>query len=60
MTSTNPNMVAEVRQVQGSRDFQIVVTPKKTDEALKAGLEIKPDFPANPPKYFHVYTRVDH
>lgn len=60
VTSTSPNMTAEVRRVEGTRNFQIVVTPKPTAETLKAGLEIKPDFPKEPAKYFHVYTRVDH
>jgi hypothetical protein len=60
VTSTKPEMVAVVKHVEGTRDFQIIVTPKKTDAELDAGLEIKPDYPKNPPKYFHIYTRVDH
>ncbi|MGB8354199.1 MAG: DUF1573 domain-containing protein [Chthoniobacteraceae bacterium] len=59
VTSTNPNMVAEVKQVAGSRDFKIIVTPKKVNGGINAGLEIAPDFPKNPPKFFHVYTHVD-
>ena len=31
-----------------------------TDADLEASIEIKPDFPKDPPKYFHIYTRVDH
>lgn len=60
LTSTSPNMTAEVKHENGSRDFQVIVTPKKTDAALSAGIELKPDFPKDPPKYFHIYTRVDH
>src|ERR1700677_1861071 len=60
VTSTNPNMVAEIKHVEGTRDYQLIVTPKNTGAELHAGLEIKPDYPKDPPKYFHVYTRVDH
>ena len=48
VTSTKPEMAAVVKHVEGTRDFQIIVTPKKTDAELDAGLEIKPDFPSKP------------
>jgi hypothetical protein len=60
VTSTNPNMVIEVKHMEGTRDFQIVVTPKKTNAELEAGIEIKPDYPKDLPKYFNIYVRVDH
>jgi len=59
VTSTNPNMVAEVKHMEGSRDFKIIVTPRKVAGGTNAGLEIAPDFPKNPPKFFHVYTHAE-
>jgi hypothetical protein len=60
VTCSNLNIAAEVKHKEGSRNFQIVVTPRKTEDGIGAGVEILPDYPKNPPKYFHVYTRVEH
>jgi len=57
--TSDPNMVTEVKHAEGSRDFQIILTPKKSRDTINAGIEISPDFPKNPPKYFHIYTRAD-
>jgi len=59
VTSTSPDMAFEVKHTEGSRVFQIILTPHQTKDGISAGIEINPDFPKNPPKYFHVYTRVD-
>jgi len=58
LTSTSPNMAAGVKQISAT-DFQITLTPRKTGDVIKADIEIAPDFPKNPPKYFHIYTHVD-
>lgn len=60
VTSTSPDMQVEVKHQEGSGDYQLVVTPKKTATEFSAGLEITPDYPKDAPKAFHVYTRVDH
>lgn len=57
--SSNPNMLVEVKRVEGGHDFKITVTPRKTGGLFTSSIEITPDFPKNPPKYFHFYTRVD-
>jgi Protein of unknown function (DUF1573) len=59
VTSTKPEMATEVKHEEGSPDFQIVITPKNIKGELSAGLEVKPDFPKDSPKYFHIYLRVD-
>jgi Protein of unknown function (DUF1573) len=60
VTSSNPDIGTEVKHTAGSKDFQIIVTPKKAGAAISAGLEVIPDFPNDNPKVFHVYVRVDH
>lgn len=55
VSSSNPNMTTEIRHAEGSRDFQLVVTPKKADGEFVI-VDIKPDFPKDPPKIFHVYA----
>ena len=59
VTSTSPDMAFEVKHAEGSRLFQIILTPHATKDGISAGIEINPDYPKDPPKYFHVYTRVD-
>ena len=60
VTSTSPDMTVEIKHTEGSGDYQLIVTPKKTDAELSASLEIKPGYPKDSPKSFHIYTRVDH
>lgn len=57
--SSNPNMLVVVKRGESGHDFKIVVTPRKRGGLLTSSIEITPDFPKNPPKYFHIYTRVD-
>lgn len=57
--SSNPNMRVEVQRVEGSHDFKVILTPKKTGGLATSSIELTPDFPKDPPKYYHVYTRVD-
>ncbi|HWB61518.1 MAG TPA: DUF1573 domain-containing protein [Chthoniobacteraceae bacterium] len=55
--TTNPALTAEVKHEEGSRDFQLVLTPKKAIEDLVI-IEIKPDYPKDRPKLFHVYANL--
>jgi hypothetical protein len=59
ITSTSRDMTVEVKHAEGGHDFQLILTPKPKASGFSAGIEISPDFPKNPPKYFQVYTRVD-
>lgn len=59
ITSTDPRMTTEVKHEAGSRLFQVICTPRPAGQGLSAGIEISPDYPKDPPKYYHVYTRVD-
>jgi hypothetical protein len=59
VTSTSPAMTTEVKHTASGKDFQIVITPNAIKGELSAGLEVKPDFPKDSPKYFHIYLRVD-
>jgi hypothetical protein len=59
VTSSNPDIGTEVKHAADGKNFQVVITPKRSDSALSSSLEIIPDFPKDNPKVFHVYVRVD-
>ena len=55
VTCSNAAMTAEIKHADGSRDYQLILTPKKASGELVI-VEIKPDYPKDPPKLFHVYA----
>lgn len=57
VSSSDPNVTAEIKHEEGSRDFQLIITPKKGGGQFVI-VEIKPDYPKDPPKLFHVYASV--
>jgi hypothetical protein len=57
VSSSNPNVAVEMKHAEGSRDYELVVTPKKADGEFTI-IELKPDYPKDPPKLYHVYATV--
>ena len=57
VSSSSPDVTAEIKHEEGSRDYQLIVTPKKAGAQFVI-VEIKPDYPKDPPKLFHVYASV--
>ena len=59
VTSSNPLVSTRVEPAQPGAEFRIVVTPSKTDQALRAALTITSDYPQENPKRFNATIRVE-
>ena len=57
VSSSSPDVDAEIKHEERSRDYELVITPKKAAGQF-AIIEIKPDYPKDPPKLYHVYASV--
>lgn len=59
ITSTTPDITADVRPGDNAKEWKISVTPKKgTTQALAANLTITPEYSAKTPKLYHIGVRV--
>jgi hypothetical protein len=56
--SSDPRISARVEQTVPSKEYRIIVEPKGTSEPLTATLEIKTDYPAENPKEYIAFVRI--
>ena len=58
VATDNPNFTVQVKAIDGSKDYQLLITPKGTEAPGSARVVIRTDYPPDNPLEEDVYARI--
>jgi hypothetical protein len=58
VATDNPNFTVQVKAIDGSKDYQLLITPKSTEAPGSATVVIRTDYPPDNPLEEDVYARI--